>query len=78
MRLRIARIGARDDRDLCPPQRGERFALAPRGKEIPIRKWLRRVEGHDVQVAREREVLKPVVENECVNVESRLGRLTPA
>jgi len=57
-------LAARDDDDIGAAQRGDWFAKAARRKQMASAKWICRIEQNNIDIARELEVLKTVVENE--------------
>ena len=64
-------IGARDDYAVGATETGERFAQAAVREQMPAAPRVGCVDGDDVQVALETEVLEAVVQDKTTGAESR-------
>ena len=62
-------IGSRDDDDVCSTETTHRFAQATVRQQMSAAPRVCRVDRDDVQVTREAQVLKTIVQNEAVGVE---------
>ena len=58
---------SRDHHDVRAAQRRERLAQAARGQHHAAAKWIRRVDEHDVGIARQFQMLKSVVQHEPID-----------
>ncbi len=65
----VGESAARDQHDVGARQRCERFAQAAQWETLAAAERIERVDQHDIQIARQADVLEAVVEHHHVHVE---------